>query len=65
MKSQKKKMTKKQKQICSNWDRIEDNEPDISTERLINMTADYCRVDVCDVAEALIIRGEGIFIISE
>lgn len=39
--------------IESIWDSIEDGEPDISTERLIVMTAQSAGVSVSDVADAL------------
>ena len=41
-------------QIIETYDRIEAGEPDISTERLLVMTAEQCRCDVSDVVEALI-----------
>lgn len=35
------------------YDVIEEGDPDISTERLLQMTADGCECDTGDVAEAL------------
>lgn len=32
---------------------FEDDEPDISTERLLQQVADFCKCDVADVADAL------------
>lgn len=39
--------------IVTAWNMFEDAEPDISTERLMQQTADHCRCDPADVAEAL------------
>jgi len=40
-------------QIVAFYDLIEDGEPDISTERLLAMTANAASCDVDDVIEAL------------
>lgn len=37
---------------------FEENEPDISTERLMAQTADFCKCDVSDVADALYAQEE-------
>lgn len=47
------------KEIRAAWDAIEGGDSDISTERLMQMTADTCGCDVGDVAEALAIS-EGV-----
>jgi hypothetical protein len=47
--------TERAKQIRSVWDSIEEGEPEISTERLIEMTATKCKCDTDDVVEALAI----------
>lgn len=45
-------------EIVDAYDRIEDAEDDISTERLLAMTSDECGCDDADVCEALqIING--------
>lgn len=44
---------RKNDRIRAAYVRIEEGEPDISTERLLQMTADQCRCDVADVCEAL------------
>ncbi len=41
-------------QIIEAYTAFEDAEPDISTERLLAMTAQACQCDVGDVAEALL-----------
>jgi len=43
----------KQKQIVATWNAIEELDPEISTERLISMTADQEECDVSDVVKAL------------
>lgn len=40
-------------EILEVWKEIEENEPDISTERLAAMVADRCDCDVDDVFTAL------------
>ncbi len=40
-------------QILVTYARIEEGEPEISTERLLQMTADACKCDVADVCDAL------------
>lgn len=40
-------------QVRDTWNRIESGEPDISTERLLQMTADEFGVDSGMVADAL------------
>lgn len=44
-------------QILNAYDMFEEDEPDISTERLLQQTADFCECDVGDVADALLTRG--------
>ena len=51
-----KKMTKKQQEICDTWDAIEFSRPDLSYAGRMNMTGDYCKVEVSDIVEALSIR---------
>lgn len=46
-------MTAKQIRIVNNWEMFEAAEPDISTERLMQMTADASKCDVADVSDAL------------
>lgn len=46
---------KRAKQIKAAWDRIHEVEPDISTERLLEMVSQETGVDNADVCEALII----------
>lgn len=41
------------KRIEQAWDSIEENEPDISTERLMQMTADIAKVQYGDVVTGL------------
>lgn len=45
--------TKKEKEIITTWYDIESTDEDISTERLMAMTADICNVDDGDVASAM------------
>ncbi len=45
-------------EIMEIWNTIEESEPDISTERLIAMTADMAGVDYADVIEALAVSAE-------
>jgi hypothetical protein len=52
------KFTQKRQEICAAWDMFEENEPDISTERLMAQTADFCKCDVSDVADALYAQQE-------
>lgn len=40
-------------QIVTTWNMFEEAEPGISTERLMQQTADRCRCDAADVSEAL------------
>ncbi len=46
---------KKAQQIAEEWYRIQESEPDISTERLLEMVSQETGVDNADVCEALII----------
>ena len=55
----------KARQIRAIYDEIEDSDPDISTERLIAMTVDRCKIagydfveDNCEVCEALILLAD-------
>ncbi len=41
------------RQIADTYDRIENDDPDISTERLLAMTSMECDCDDSDVIEAL------------
>ena len=43
-------LTTRQARVKAAWDRIEDEEPDISTERLLMMVADDTGEDYGDVA---------------
>lgn len=45
--------TKKEKEIITTWYGIELTDEDISTEKLMAMTADICDVDDGDVASAM------------
>lgn len=46
------------KEIVAAYDRIEDEDPDISTERLLQMVVDECGLEDCtEVTEALITEG--------
>lgn len=45
-----KSLAERQKAVKEAWDRIEDSEPDISTERLLAMVADDTGEDYGDVA---------------
>ena len=44
-------------EIVAVFEMIDENEDDMSTERLLAMTADSCGVDVDDVVTALIEEG--------
>ena len=44
-------------EIVATFEMIDESEDDISTERLLAMTADMCGVDVDDVVAALIEEG--------
>ncbi len=44
-------------EIVATFEMIDEFEDDISTERLLAMTADMCGVDVDDVVDALIEEG--------
>lgn len=44
---------KRAQQIRDVWDSIEEADPDISTARLMGMTAERCNCDNGDVGEAL------------
>ncbi len=46
-------MTKKQIKIVETWDTFEEDDPDISTERLMAMVCQHCQVDALDVGDAL------------
>ncbi len=46
-------MTDKQKQIVALWEGFEEDEPDISTERLMEMTCQAAKVDAGEVSAAL------------
>lgn len=39
--------------IVNTWNMFEENEPDISTERLITMVANHCHCDEGTVVDAL------------
>lgn len=46
------------KRIVALYDMLEEREPDISTERLLQMTADGANcLDVGEVVDALVMRG--------
>lgn len=47
------KMTKRRQEICDAWDRIEADDPDISTERLFAMTEDETGADAGEITDAL------------
>ena len=49
-------MTKKHKLICRTWDRIEENDPDISTERLFAMVEMATGYDAGYICTALMAR---------
>ncbi len=49
---------KRAKQIKAAWDRIERTEPDISTERLLEMVSQEMRCDNATVCEAMVMVGE-------
>ena len=42
--------------ILDTWERIEDSDPDISTERLLALVSDICGVEVDDVVDVLAIH---------
>ena len=46
-------LTKRQQYIIRTYYRIEDTEPDISTERLFQMVIDETHADAEEIAEAL------------
>lgn len=48
------------KKILSMYDTIESAEPDISTERLLQQTADACKVTVDEVVDALYYEAQDI-----
>lgn len=50
--------TKRQKRIYAAYEAIELNEPDISTERLLSMTADHAKCDIGTVVDALYVVGK-------
>lgn len=52
--------TERQKDICLVYDVIEDQCPDISTERLLSMTADQAGCGIGDVVDALVASGKAI-----
>lgn len=45
----------KQKRIVTAWDMF--NDDDVSTERLLALTADYCACEIDEVIEALVADG--------
>lgn len=53
------------KRIWEAWFAIEDGEPDISTEQLMQRVADQCNCDHGDVAEALFIVGKEQGVVTE
>lgn len=46
-------MTKRQRKIIDAWNMFEEQDPDISTERLFAMVEDFTGADAGDIAEAL------------
>ena len=46
-------MTKKQRKIVEAWDAFETAEPDISTERLLQMVMDSTGADAFDIGVAM------------
>lgn len=58
--------SERQKKIFDAWFAIEEAEPgEVSTERLMQMTADQCKCDCGDVAEALYIVGKERGVVQE
>ena len=51
-------MKRKHEEILEAWDRIEENEPDISTERLWAMVMDETGCEYDDVTEALALQAK-------
>jgi hypothetical protein len=49
--------TEKQKQIIRIWEDIEENDPDISTEALLEVVGQKCRVDTDTVIAAMVSEG--------
>lgn len=49
---------RKHEEILEAWDRIEENEPDISTERLWAMVMDETGCEYDDVTEALALQAK-------
>ncbi len=54
-------MTKRQKRILRSYDRHEEREPDISTERLLAMVEDDTGADADEITEALMADERGEF----
>jgi len=44
--------------ILATWSRLEENNPDISTERLLALVADICGCDIDDVVYVLAAQSE-------
>lgn len=50
-------ITDRQRRIYDAWTAIEEGDPDISTERLMSMTAEQCGCGIEDVCAALFLVG--------
>ena len=53
-------MSKKQRKIVAVWEAFEDAEPDISTERLLQMVTDATGADVDEICVAMVAAGKAV-----